>query len=81
MRKLTWLLFLACSVACETQAGDTLQNRRPNIIKPDSNNAGLKLPSGFSALKVAENLGRARHSAVNQAGEIYVKLERKLNCN
>ncbi|MFN5225800.1 MAG: PQQ-dependent sugar dehydrogenase [Bacteroidota bacterium] len=81
MRKLTWLLFLACSVACETQAGDTLQNRRPNIIKPDSNNAGLKLPSGFSALKVAENLGRARHIAVNQAGEIYVKLERKLNGN
>ena len=81
MRKLTWLLFLACSVACETQAGDTLQNRRPNIIKPDSNNAGLKLPSGFSALKVAENMGRARHIAVNQAGEIYVKLERKLNGN
>ncbi|MFN5692228.1 MAG: PQQ-dependent sugar dehydrogenase [Bacteroidota bacterium] len=81
MRKLIWLLFLACSVACETQAGDTLQNRRPNIIKPDSNNAGLKLPSGFSALKVAENLGRARHIAVNQAGEIYVKLERKLNGN
>ncbi|MFN4974307.1 MAG: PQQ-dependent sugar dehydrogenase [Bacteroidota bacterium] len=81
MRKLIWLLFLACSVACETQAGDTLQNRRPNIIKPDSNNAGLKLPSGFSALKVAENMGRARHIAVNQAGEIYVKLERKLNGN
>ncbi|MFN5427369.1 MAG: PQQ-dependent sugar dehydrogenase [Bacteroidota bacterium] len=41
----------------------------------------MKLPSGFSALKVAENLGRARHIAVNQAGEIYVKLERKLNGN
>jgi glucose/arabinose dehydrogenase len=66
-------------VAVETQAGDTLQNRRVLMIKPDSNNAGLKLPSGFGALKVAENLGRARHIAVNQQGDIYVKLERKLN--
>jgi hypothetical protein len=31
--------------------------------KPDANNAGLKLPAGFVALKVADGLGAARHLA------------------
>ena len=44
-----------------------------NII-PDADNAALKLPDGFSALKVAENVGRARHIAVTHKGEVYVKL-------
>ena len=45
-------------------------------IKPDADNAGLTLPSGFAALKVADNLGRTRHIAVNKQGAIYAKLER-----
>lgn len=47
-----------------------------NKVKPDADNAGLKLPKGFGALKVAENLGRTRHIAVTPQGGIYVKLER-----
>jgi glucose/arabinose dehydrogenase len=45
-------------------------------IKPDADNAGLTLPTGFAALKVADNLGRTRHIVVNKQGAIYAKLER-----
>jgi glucose/arabinose dehydrogenase/mono/diheme cytochrome c family protein len=41
---------------------------------PDPDNGGLFLPEGFAALVVADNVGRARHIAVNENGDIYVKL-------
>ncbi len=41
---------------------------------PDADNAGLTLPSGFSAMIVADNIGEARHLAVTKEGNIYVKL-------
>ena len=37
-------------------------------------NAGLMLPEGFQAITVADSLGSARHLAVNENGDIYVKL-------
>ena len=37
-------------------------------------NAGLKLPAGFSALLVADKIGPARHLAVSSKGNIYIKL-------
>jgi glucose/arabinose dehydrogenase len=43
----------------------------------DSDNGGLKLPAGFCALVVAENLGTARHIAVAADGDIYVALQGK----
>ncbi|HVY73326.1 MAG TPA: c-type cytochrome [Puia sp.] len=42
---------------------------------PDPDNGGLILPNGFGALIVADSIGRARHLAVNDNGDIYVKLE------
>lgn len=42
--------------------------------KPDSDNAGLTLPSGFGALKVADKVGPARHLAVSPEGNIFIKL-------
>jgi glucose/arabinose dehydrogenase len=45
-------------------------------VKPDADNAGLKLPAGFGALKVAEVQSHTRHIAVTSNGEIYVKLDR-----
>lgn len=36
--------------------------------------ADLKLPSGFSAIIIADSLGRVRHLEVNNQGDIYVKL-------
>ena len=43
-------------------------------LAPDPDNAGLKLPAGFGALKVAETGGKARHLVVMPNGLIYVKL-------
>ncbi|ACU61109.1 L-sorbosone dehydrogenase [Chitinophaga pinensis DSM 2588] len=51
------------------------------VVKPDADNAGLKLPAGFGALKVADGLGRTRHIAVTDNGSIYVKLDRAKNNN
>jgi glucose/arabinose dehydrogenase len=45
-------------------------------ILPDADNAGLKLPVGFGALKVADLGAQARHLAVTPQGIIYVKLAR-----
>lgn len=43
-------------------------------LRPERVNADLKLPAGFSASLVAEDLGAARHLVVSKAGTIYVKL-------
>ncbi|QHS59016.1 sorbosone dehydrogenase [Chitinophaga agri] len=52
-----------------------------SVVKPDADNAGLKLPAGFGALKVADGLGRTRHIAVAGNGSIYIKLDRAKNNN
>jgi len=44
-------------------------------LTADPENGGLRLPSGFAALVVAENLGHGRHIAVNDNGDIYLALE------
>ncbi|MEQ1588503.1 MAG: PQQ-dependent sugar dehydrogenase, partial [Cyclobacteriaceae bacterium] len=51
------------------------QNNRTFLIpKTDADNGGLFLPDGFGALVVADSVGGARHLAVNDNGDIYVKL-------
>src|SRR5690606_30837390 len=37
-------------------------------------NGGLLLPQGFEAIVVVDSIGPARHMAVNDNGDIYVKL-------
>lgn len=54
------LFFLCCTTAPLPQG--------------DANNAGLYLPDGFEALAVIDSIGRSRHIAVNDNGDIYVKL-------
>lgn len=44
---------------------------KPVIEEP---NGGLVLPDGFEAVVVAESVGPTRHLAVNDNGDIYVKL-------
>lgn len=39
-------------------------------------NAGLKLPEGFSASIFADEIGKARHLVVNSNGDVYVSLKR-----
>jgi hypothetical protein len=43
-------------------------------IAADADNGGITLPEGFSALVVADEIGRGRHIAVNNNGDIYVSL-------
>lgn len=43
----------------------------------DADNGGLKLPAGFCAVVVANNIGTARHIAVAPDGDIYVALQGK----
>jgi len=49
------------------------------IKKAPTANAGLTLPTGFSANIFASGLGEARHIAATPSGEIYVKLSSLLN--
>jgi len=48
----------------------------PPTLVADADNAGLKLPTGFSALVVAETGARPRHLTITPQGNIYVKLNR-----
>ena len=51
------------------------QNNKTFVIpKTDADNGGLFLPDGFGALVVADSVGPTRHLAVNDNGDIYVKL-------
>jgi len=54
-------LFLQCKAKKELPPGDP-------------GNGGLFLPDNFEALVVADSIGPARHLAVNDNGDIYVKL-------
>ena len=49
-------------------------NRTAELPEGDADNGGLALPEGFEAVVVVDSLpGRARHIAVNDNGDIYVK--------
>src|SRR5688572_13931551 len=48
--------------------------KRVRLPPGDPDNGGLFLPEKFEALVVADSTGRARHIAVNNNGDIYVKL-------
>lgn len=68
-----WIMVLIALAGCRLNTETT--------IKPDADNAGLKLPEGFSALVFADSLGNARHLAVNTNGDVYVSLNRLKNGN
>jgi glucose/arabinose dehydrogenase/mono/diheme cytochrome c family protein len=44
------------------------------LPEADPDNGGLFLPDGFEAIVVVDSVGRARHLAIDQKGDIYVKL-------
>ena len=67
------LLFAASQTFANCTNGDTLKTINSKTIVADADNAGLKLPKGFGALKVAENMGRARHISITPQGLVYVK--------
>ena len=67
MKKLVGLSIVMMSVAAITGCGSGLPDGDPD-------NGGLFLPGGFEAVVVADSLGPSRHLAVNDNGDIYVKL-------
>jgi len=69
-----WMPLCAIMLCLILFAGKSLVN-----IVPDPDNAGLLLPKGFGALKVAEVGGKARHLSVTPEGYIYVRLAKPLN--
>ena len=62
----TVLLFI-CLLSCS-------EKKSFIIPKPDVDNGGLFLPDGFGALVIADSVGACRHLAVNENGDVYVKL-------
>ena len=50
------------------------QSGRSALPSCDPDNGGLKLPAGFCALLVADNLGIARHMVVARNGDLFVSL-------
>jgi len=52
------------------------EKKNQTLTAADSAAVGLSLPQGFSASVVADSLGALRHLAVNEKGDIYVKLSK-----
>ena len=66
----------------EKEVNVSTSERLPDKIvmttpKSDIDNGGLILPGGFGAVVVADSIGPSRHLAVNENGDIYVKLKIK----
>src|SRR5690606_13675222 len=50
------------------------QPEKETPLVPDTNNDGITLPDKFGAIVVVDTLGRGRHLAVNDNGDISVHL-------
>lgn len=70
------LLKYVLAAALVTSTASFFALKSDTGVKADPDNAGLKLPEGFGALKVAETGAKARHLVVTPQGDIYVKLAR-----
>lgn len=78
MKKIHFLMIaLALLGACKFNSNKDLNP--VNHFEPDKDNAGLKLPDGFSALVYADNIGHARHLDINTNGDVYVSLSNVKN--
>src|SRR5687767_10207224 len=66
-RGIYWLLLLLLFSQCK-------EKEKSKLPPPSPANGGLFLPGNFAAVVVADSLeGKARHIAVNDNGDIYVK--------
>lgn len=73
-RVLLSLMLIGATISFVAANDSTIATVKKEVADPV--NAGLKIPGGFSASVVADNLGRARHIVATQQGGLYVKLER-----
>ncbi len=73
-RVLLSLMLMGATINFVAANDSTITTVKKDVADPT--NAGLKIPGGFSASVVADNLGRARHIVATKQGGLYVKLER-----
>jgi len=68
------LVFLSGCGPSETDAVDPYAA----LPRPDADNGDIQLPDDFGALVVIDTIGRGRHLAVRDNGDIYLRLRRLL---
>ncbi|MEM6376933.1 MAG: PQQ-dependent sugar dehydrogenase [Bacteroidota bacterium] len=76
MKKLTIILFALASLSWSCQPTTTETESDSPASPAIEVDASIKLPDGFKAAVVADSVGRARHLAVRDNGDIYVQLFR-----
>jgi glucose/arabinose dehydrogenase len=72
MKRVLWALPVAAALAL---GGGPRLGGAPALPACDPDNGGLKLPDGFCALVIADDVGTARHVAVAPNGDVYVALQ------
>ena len=82
-KKTQGLLFVLLLMIASEGFSNTLKTNLLKYINKNANidtiNAGLKVPAGFVATKIADNVGKARHLVVMPQGTVYVKSIKKIN--
>ncbi len=74
MKSLKFLRTLLIGIAVFGSLIVISESCKSSKIETSQDNGGIKLPEGFSAVVVADSVGRARHIAVNSNGDIYIAL-------
>ncbi|HZJ19147.1 MAG TPA: PQQ-dependent sugar dehydrogenase [Pricia sp.] len=70
------LLVLLMLVSCKEESKNL--DKGPSL-RFSADNAGLTVPEGFKVIKVADSLGKPRHIAVTEQGDIYINLREPVN--
>ena len=73
-----WLLCLVFILPAIVEANDSTIVVSNKDQHP-ADNAGLKLPAGFSAWTITDSVGKARHIVATPQGALYVKLDKLYN--
>lgn len=68
-------LAVAGSIAVGAMLAATLAVSTQSLPSCDPDNGGIKLPAGFCALVVADNIGPARHLTVAPNGDVFAALQ------
>lgn len=79
MHSISLLSIFFVLYACNNSASVEEQEGPNATLTADPDNGSIQLSDGFAAYVVADNLGRARHIAVNDNGDIYIKMRNTEN--
>jgi len=72
---ITMILFSCQEAPSKDKGAEAAEEIIMKETKPDADSGGLILPNGFAALVVVDSIGPSRHLAVNDNGDVYVKLK------